>query len=637
MKSTETLSSHLGDPALTYEELVRQCCRIAEDLEHRGQYEAARNALTDLWQGVGQRPNLKGLSELTAAEVLLRVGSLSGWFVHARQLDGLQEAAKNLITEGITRLEVLDERGKTAAAFCELAIFYRRAGAHSDARAMYEEALSRLTDEDIELKATILLRLAVADACSGRSSDALGLLTDAASLFKKIANHVLQGNYHNNLGNVLTILSKAECRQAYTDRAILEYTEAAYHFEQAGHARYRAHTENNLGFVLSQVGRYEEAHECLNRARQRFLSLEDCGSVAQVDETTARVLLREGRPRKAAKVIGDAVRALSKGGEQASLAEALTTQGRVLACLNDFVGSQNKFLQAADVAEQAGALEHAGKALLTLIEEHADWLAESALLEAYCRADDLLKKTQDAETLARLRACARRLIAGRRDALPTKPKRSDVDFWANFSLAEQIHAYEARYIKRALIEAKGSVSRAARLLGFKHHASFVALLRGRHKSLAHLRTTPSKRRRSILRLRGGAGLPKAAGKRARAVKILYAEDDKLVADAVVEVLKLEGWRVELLSNGEAVLSMLTGAARYDLLLLDNELPGRSGLELVRAARELEHRRRTPVVMLSASDVKAEAERAGVDAFLRKPEGVGELVATITRLLAAGKK
>jgi CheY-like chemotaxis protein len=42
-------------------------------------------------------------------------------------------------------------------------------------------------------------------------------------------------------------------------------------------------------------------------------------------------------------------------------------------------------------------------------------------------------------------------------------------------------------------------------------------------------------------------------------------------------------------------------------------------------------------MLSASNLKAEAEQAGVDAFLRKPEGVGELVATIARLLAANKK
>jgi CheY-like chemotaxis protein len=68
------------------------------------------------------------------------------------------------------------------------------------------------------------------------------------------------------------------------------------------------------------------------------------------------------------------------------------------------------------------------------------------------------------------------------------------------------------------------------------------------------------------------------------------------------------------------------------LLFDNELPDLKGLELVRAARRYEQTRRTPIIMLSASDVQSEAARAGVDAFLRKPEEIHSLIATIERLL-----
>ena len=76
---------------------------------------------------------------------------------------------------------------------------------------------------------------------------------------------------------------------------------------------------------------------------------------------------------------------------------------------------------------------------------------------------------------------------------------SIADPWANFSLVEEVRAYEAKYIELALREAQGSVSRAARLLGFKHHASFVNLLKTRHRKLFHLRTPPVRRRRSITR------------------------------------------------------------------------------------------------------------------------------------------
>jgi len=63
------------------------------------------------------------------------------------------------------------------------------------------------------------------------------------------------------------------------------------------------------------------------------VNLKDSGSIAQVDETRARVLLAQGRNVEAEKVIRSAVRTLEAGGEQALLAEVLTTQGTVLARL----------------------------------------------------------------------------------------------------------------------------------------------------------------------------------------------------------------------------------------------------------------------------------------------------------------
>ncbi len=114
--------------------------------------------------------------------------------------------------------------------------------------------------------------------------------------------------------------------------------------------------------------------------------------------------------------------------------------------------------------------------------------------------------------------------------------------------------------------------------------------------------------------------------------ILYVEDHKLVAEAVKDTLETEGWRVVSCADGAVALRRLASEARYDLLIVDNHLPHVNGLELVRYARQLPHRRRTPIIMLSGSEAEAEARGAGVDAFLRKPDDVGLIVGTVRRLV-----
>ena len=524
MALVESLLRQLDDPSLNHDERALLRCRAAADLEHRGQYEAALAALAELWRGVGRRPALEGLGELTAAEVLLRAGTLSGWFGSARQLEGAQDAAKDLISESISRFEALGERTSVAAARGELGFCYYRAGAYDEARVLYHDALNLLADGGAEgLRAEILLRLVIVESCTGRYNDALRTLTEGTRLFEESADDALKGKFHNELACSLMFLADAERRPDYRDRAIIEFTAAAHYFEQAGHTRYSARAENNLGFLLYTAGHYADAHEHLNRARRLFVRERDGGSVAQVDETRARVLLAEGRVREAEGVIREAVRKLERGGEQALLAEALTTQGRILARASDFAGSQDTLRRAADLAEQAGAVEDAGRALLSLIEEHAGRVAERDLLETYRRANDLLKETQDAETVARLLDCAARIVSLRLASAPLRRERSRVDFWANFSLTERVRAYEARYIRHALIDAQGSVTQAARLLGLNHPTKLASILKSRHKDIAHLRTPPEKRRRSIIR--GGPARQRTPASK-RATKVPHVEGDE---------------------------------------------------------------------------------------------------------------
>ncbi len=246
MSLANSLFRQLDDPTLTPDARADLRCRVAADLEHRGQYGDAINALAELWRGIGERPALEGLTERTAAEAILRVGTLSGWLASAAQDKEGQEAAKDLISNSMTRFEALGEPARAAAAQSDLAFCYWREGAFDEARDIYNDALKRLVEQDPELKAKILIRRTMVEVSTGRLNDALRILSDLAPVLEESANYALKGKFHNQLGCVLVSLGKTERRPDYKDRAIIEYTAASHYFELAGHTAYRASAENNL-------------------------------------------------------------------------------------------------------------------------------------------------------------------------------------------------------------------------------------------------------------------------------------------------------------------------------------------------------------------------------------------------------
>jgi DNA-binding NtrC family response regulator len=410
MALAETLLHQLNNQKLSHDERAQLQCQLAEELEHRGQYEAAYNALGELWQGIGNHPALEGLTKLTAAELLQRVGTLSGWLGSASQEAEAQEKAKDLISESIALFESLGETLRATVARSELALCYWRAGAFDEARVILEDVLSKLNETDTELRSRTLLRRIMVDFSTGRFNDALLILSSTAITFETSKDNALKGRFHGLFALVLRHLGVAERRQDYIDRAIIEYTAAIYHFEQAEHLHYRAIAENDLGFLLYTIGSYADAQTHLDRAQHTFVSLKDNGMLAQVNETRTRLLLAQGQTKEAEKVICESVRLLERGGEQSLLAESLTTQGVVLARLGRVDESRAVLERAMEVAERAGALVYAGRAALALLEEHEDGLAVERARDVYVMADEWLAKSQDAEGVSRLRACARRVV-----------------------------------------------------------------------------------------------------------------------------------------------------------------------------------------------------------------------------------
>ena len=118
------------------------------------------------------------------------------------------------------------------------------------------------------------------------------------------------------------------------------------------------------------------------------------------------------------------------------------------------------------------------------------------------------------------------------------------------------------------------------------------------------------------------------------MRVLVIEDDTTLGHALQEFLAQQGYAVDWLTEGDQVAGAVS-AQTYDLLLLDLNLPGRSGLEVLADLRAGGHQ--VPVLILTARD-SVEDRVAGLDAgaddYVTKPF---ELVELAARVRAFGRR
>jgi two-component system, cell cycle response regulator len=122
--------------------------------------------------------------------------------------------------------------------------------------------------------------------------------------------------------------------------------------------------------------------------------------------------------------------------------------------------------------------------------------------------------------------------------------------------------------------------------------------------------------------------------RARLRRVLITDDDKVMGEMMRERLKQEGFETELATDGESALTRL-GAEDFALLLLDIQLPGMDGLDVLRRIRHDAANARLPVILVSGLDSEADVVRGfelGANDYLTKPFTPGELVARVRNLL-----
>lgn len=115
------------------------------------------------------------------------------------------------------------------------------------------------------------------------------------------------------------------------------------------------------------------------------------------------------------------------------------------------------------------------------------------------------------------------------------------------------------------------------------------------------------------------------------MKLLLAEDEIRMANALTEILRMENYDVTHVKDGESALTEIETDV-YDIIILDVMMPGQNGFDVARAARKSGIK--TPILMLTAKDGiddKVQGLDSGADDYLTKPFMTKELLARLRAL------
>jgi DNA-binding response OmpR family regulator len=116
------------------------------------------------------------------------------------------------------------------------------------------------------------------------------------------------------------------------------------------------------------------------------------------------------------------------------------------------------------------------------------------------------------------------------------------------------------------------------------------------------------------------------------MRLLYAEDEEAMAEAVADILEYHKYQVDVVLRGDEALDYAL-AAPYDGIILDIMMPGMSGLEVLSSLRKKGCT--TPVLLLTAKNEvedRIEGLDLGADDYLAKPFAMGELLARVRAML-----
>ncbi len=122
------------------------------------------------------------------------------------------------------------------------------------------------------------------------------------------------------------------------------------------------------------------------------------------------------------------------------------------------------------------------------------------------------------------------------------------------------------------------------------------------------------------------------------MKVLIADDDRILTRLAAAGLKSKGWQVEVAHDAMQALMFAMKAPHPDVIALDIGMPGGSGFQVLEKLQQSSRTSQIPVVVVSGSITEGDEARVlalGAVAFLRKPADAQALHETLARVTGQG--
>ncbi len=117
-------------------------------------------------------------------------------------------------------------------------------------------------------------------------------------------------------------------------------------------------------------------------------------------------------------------------------------------------------------------------------------------------------------------------------------------------------------------------------------------------------------------------------------KILVVDDEETVRNSIGKILNANGYRIDLASDGDMVYGK-TRSYKPDLILMDIDMPGLSGIETTGLLKRKRETRDVPIIMMTAiatEDAVIKSQEAGAENYLAKPFSARDLIRRIEETL-----
>jgi CheY-like chemotaxis protein len=118
------------------------------------------------------------------------------------------------------------------------------------------------------------------------------------------------------------------------------------------------------------------------------------------------------------------------------------------------------------------------------------------------------------------------------------------------------------------------------------------------------------------------------------LSILIAEDNYINQKLLLDVLATQGYKCDAVSNGYEVIETVQ-KKKYDLILMDIQMPGMSGEETMKQVREMKQEESPKIIAVTAyamADDRDKLIEGGMDGYISKPFRVEELISEIRKVV-----